>query len=112
MDLRWRWKAMGEPERVYTGKRYPTRRLKWRMRLIDGSEIVGEIKGQPVSVRRLGRRFGPFVLNERSKGADGQSLDDLLYVKKIIVSRKLMDRVISDERKRAASQPSDRREDK
>ena len=24
MALQWRWKAMGEPERVYTGKKFPT----------------------------------------------------------------------------------------
>jgi hypothetical protein len=40
MELRWRWKGMGEPERVYTGTSYPFRRFRWRFRLLDGSGLA------------------------------------------------------------------------
>ncbi|MFW6133872.1 MAG: hypothetical protein ACOC8F_08250 [Planctomycetota bacterium] len=94
MTLRWRWKGMGEPERVYTGKRYPTRRLEWRFRLADGSALTGTVKGQPLWVRCGRERHGPFVLQERMAGEDGQSLNDLVYVKRVVISRRAMRAVL------------------
>jgi hypothetical protein len=96
MELRWRWKGMGEPERVYTGKKYPFRRLHWRFKLIDGSVAEGSTKGQPILVELRGKRAGPFVLHERMKGQDGQTFDDLVYVRKIVISRKMMEAVVAD----------------
>ena len=96
MELRWRWKAMGVPERVYTGEKYPTRRLLWRLRLIDGSEMTGAVKGQPIWVELGNTKVGPMVLHERSKGPIGSTLDDLVYIRRIIVSRRLMDAVVQD----------------
>jgi len=96
MELRWRWKGMGEPEKVFTGKKYPLRRLHWKFKLIDGSVVEGSTKGQPVWVELRGKVAGPFVLHERMKGKDGQTLDELVYVRKIVVSRKMMEAVIDD----------------
>lgn len=96
MDLTWRWKGMGEPEKVYTGKKYPMRRVHWKFKLIDGSVIEGSTKGQPVFAELAGKVVGPFILSERMKGEDGQTLDELVYVRKIVVSRKMMDMVIAD----------------
>jgi len=96
MELRWRWKGMGEPEKVYTGQKYPFRRLHWKFKLIDGSVIEGSTKGQPVWVELNGKVAGPFVLHERMKGEDGQTMDQLVYIRKIVVSRRMMDAVISD----------------
>jgi len=96
MELAWRWKGMGEPQRVYTGKRYPTRRLKWRFHLIDDSYVEGEVKGQPVWIEHGGGRLGPYVLHERMAGQEGQQLKDLTYVKRIIVSRRLMEQVLGE----------------
>lgn len=96
MELRWRWKGMGEPERVFTGKKYPFRRLHWRFNLIDGTRVEGSTKGQPVFVELRGKKAGPFVLHERMKGKDGQTLQDLVYVRKIVISRKMMKAVIAD----------------
>ena len=101
IELRWRWKAMGEPEKVYTGKKYPTRRFLWKFHLIDGGYITGAIKGQPLWVQYGPKRHGPFVLNERSRGKDGQSLKDLVYVKRIIVSRRMMEKVLAAQAKAA-----------
>jgi len=93
MELEWRWKAMGEPERVYTGRSYPTRRLLWKLHLADGSSMTGAIKGQPIWVQAGGRRHGPFVLHERTKGKIGQTLDDIVYVEKVVISRRLREKV-------------------
>ncbi len=104
MELRWRWKGMGEPERVYTGKKYPLRRLRWRFKLIDGSVVEGATKGQPVFVEFRDKTAGPFVLHERMKGKDGQTLDELIYVRKMVISRKMMNAVIEDVEKRFAAE--------
>ena len=96
MELRWRWKAMGVPERVYTGEKYPSRRLLWRLRLIDGSEMTGAVKGQPIWVELGNAKVGPMVLHERSKGPVGSALDELVYIRRIIISRRLMDAVVQD----------------
>lgn len=93
MELYWRWKGMGEPERVYTGQKYPYRRLLWKLHLIDGTELAGTIKGQPIWCESAGRHHGPYVLHERQQGEPGQELRDLLYVRKIILSRRLMQAV-------------------
>jgi hypothetical protein len=97
MELQWRWKEMGVPERVYTGKSYPRRRLLWRFRLIDGTKITGTVKGQPLWVLCGKKRHGPFVLHERVKGKIGEDLDDLLHVEKVVISRRLM-RKLRDQR--------------
>ncbi len=112
MELEWRWKSTGEPEKVYTGRKYPTRRLEWRFLLIDGSEIVGVVKGQPIWVESPdGETHGPLVLHERSKGEPGQSLGDLVYVKKAVLSRRMMKRARAFLRKKDKEQdpnsPSD-----
>ena len=93
MQLRWRWKATGQPEKVYTGKSYPFRRFRWRFRLADGSEITGVVKGQPIWVEVHTKTQGPFLLQERSKGQDGQTLAEFVYIRKIVVSRRLMEAV-------------------
>lgn len=97
VEQEWRWKEMGVPERVYTGKEYPTRRLRWKFHLIDDSTLTGTIKGQPLWVELGQTRVGPMVLHERSKGENGQKLSDLIYVKRILVSRRLMERVLKEQ---------------
>ena len=106
MELNWRWKGMGEPEKVYTGEKYPLRRLHWKFRLIDGSVVEGATKGQPLCVELQGRNYGPFVLHERMKGENGQTLQGLVYVKKVVVSRKMMDAVLEDRQKQSEKNPS------
>jgi hypothetical protein len=101
MEQEWRWKEMGVPEKVFTGREYPTRTLSWRFHLIDDGVITGVVKGQPVWVDRPAQagqdahKSGPFMLDERSKGEMGQKLSDLVYVKRIIVSRKAMEHVLA-----------------
>jgi hypothetical protein len=91
MELQWRWKEMGSPERIYSGESYPLRRLAWRFHLADGSEITGEVMGLPIWLDSPGGRLGPFVLHQRQKGALGGKLSELVYPKRIIISRRAME---------------------
>lgn len=92
LEPQWRWKAMGTPERVYTGRQYPTRRLLWRFLLADGSQITGTVKGQPISVVAGGIKKGPFALHERQRGNPGQGLFELIYVRQVVISRQMLER--------------------
>lgn len=85
---RWRWKAMGEPEKVYTGKLYPFRRLLWRFRLADGRTVTGSVKGQPLWIEAGGETHGPMLLHERQSGSDGQSLAELVYLRRVVITRR------------------------
>lgn len=84
MELQWRWKAMGEPEKVYTGRSYPFRRFEWTFTLIDSTEITGSVKGQPLWVQTNAGRQGPYLLAERSKGPLDSSLETMVYLRKAI----------------------------
>ncbi len=95
MELEWRWKEMGTPEKVYTGRSYPTRRTTWIFKLIDGATVTGTIKGQPLWIDSGGKTLGPLVLGERSKGEMGQKLGDLIYVKYLVVSKRVMEQAKS-----------------
>lgn len=90
MEKEWRWKEMGSDEKVYTGRTKPIRRFQWRFHLIDDSNVTGSVKGQPVWIDTGGKPHGPFVLHERSDGEHGQTLDDLVYVSKVVISRRAM----------------------
>ncbi|OPX23560.1 MAG: hypothetical protein B1H04_03595 [Planctomycetales bacterium 4484_123] len=96
MEKEWRWKEMGSDEKVFTGREKPVRRLRWKFHLIDDSYITGTVKGQPLWVESplSGKRRGPFILHERSNGKYGQQLHELVYVKKVIISRRAMQEVL------------------
>jgi len=106
IELEWRWTAMGVDERVYTGNSYPTRRLSWKFKLIDGTVMHGAIKGQPVFVDLAGTVTGPLVLNERLKGEHGQTQKDLIHVNQIVISRRMMDAVTNDLLKKTNNEPT------
>ena len=72
----------------------------WRFRLIDGTELVGDVKGQPLWVQLADKKAGPFVLHERLKGTTEQKLNDLVHVQKVFVSRRLMEEVVADRKRR------------
>jgi len=106
IELEWRWKAMGVDERVYTGNSYPMRRLSWKVKLIDGTTFHGAIKGQPIFIDLAGSVTGPLTLHEKQKGEFGDTLDDLVYVKQIVVSKRMMDAVAKDQLNRGPTAPA------
>jgi hypothetical protein len=105
-ELQWRWKGMGEPEKVFTGRKFPYRRFLWTFRLIDGSTVRGVVKGQPIWVRSGSKVTGPMVLHERSKGKIDTKLKDVHYVRKIVVSTKMRDAVLEDRKAAAKTRPA------
>ncbi|MHC4562461.1 MAG: hypothetical protein ACYS8X_06775 [Planctomycetota bacterium] len=112
MEQQWRPKEIGSRERIYTGRQYPVRRLRWRILLADGTSIIGVIKGQSIRLTPISQPTpeddGPageapdppqpvrFVLPERTKGPVGTTLDEIVYVKRIILSRRAMNSVAGD----------------
>ena len=105
-ELQWRWKGMGQPEKVFTGRKFPYRRFLWEFRLIDGSTVRGAVKGQPVWVRSGGKAAGPMVLHERDKGKIDMKLKDVHYVRKIVVSTKMRDAVLEDRKTTTQKRPA------
>ena len=104
--LQWRWKGMGEPEKVFTGRKYPYRRFLWKFRLIDGTTVTGAVKGQPIWVRWDRKTTGPMVLHERDKGKLDLKLEDVTYVRKVVVSTKMRDAVLDDRKAAARTRPA------
>jgi len=94
MVQQWRWKEMGQPERVYTGKQFPAMRFHWKVHLIDDSYVVGAIRGQPLWVSLKDQKYGPFVLCDRAKGDLGKDFADIIHVKRAIISRKMLERAL------------------
>jgi len=92
LEQEWRWKHTGSDEKVYTGRQRPVRRLQWRVNLVDGTSLTGEIKGQPLWVERDGKRT-LHLLGARTKGDWGQTLEQLDYPARIVFSRREMQRV-------------------
>lgn len=89
MEPEWRWREMGSDEKLFTGRQRPTRRLAWRLNLVDGTSIEGAIKGQPLWIETdAGRTL--VVLQERTRGEFGQSLEQLAYPRHIYFSRRVM----------------------
>ena len=96
MEDVWRWRATGSPERIYTGEQYPFRRLEWTITLADGGEIRGVIKGQAVYLAGGDGESNGHVLSERTKGDVGQSLDELVHVRRVVISRRAMEAIPAD----------------
>ena len=107
---------IGSPDRVYTGRQIPSRSLRWRVQLADGTELVGTIRGQPLWVFAAppapddGRttppvpaRHGPFILAETVKGPPGTSPSELVYVRRVVISARAAETVM----RRQSSSPND-----
>jgi len=80
MDPQWRFKAAGDPEKVYTGKSYPNRMLSYRVTLSDERVVEGHIAGQPMYVQPSEGKVRQLVLHKRHKGLVDTKLKDLVYV--------------------------------
>ncbi|MFO8012600.1 MAG: hypothetical protein R6X20_04750 [Phycisphaerae bacterium] len=95
VDKQWRFKDAGSPEKVYTGKSYPVRMLKWRLTLRNGHEVVGHILGQPLYVEHNGERER-LILHKRQKGPLGDTLEDLVYVKRVVFGPEAYNRAVGE----------------
>jgi hypothetical protein len=82
MDKEWRFKEAGNPEKIYSGREYPVRSLVWTLTLRNDHAIAGHILGQPLYVEE-GGKAQRFLLHQRDKGEMGQTLKDLVYVRRV-----------------------------
>jgi hypothetical protein len=78
----WRFKESGHDEKVFTGKTYPAREMEYTFQLVNGDIITGGAVA-PVYVR-VGEKTTQYVLHKRDKGPPGQTLGELVYVKRIV----------------------------
>lgn len=86
LDREWRFKEAGNTEKVYTGRAYPLRMHSWRLTLRNDHEILGHILGQPLYVVHDGKAER-FILHKRDKGPKGAKLEDLVYVRRVVLGQ-------------------------
>ncbi|MCY2952323.1 MAG: hypothetical protein NTU53_10140 [Planctomycetota bacterium] len=80
-EKEWQFKETGSDIKEYSGKTYPARELQYKVTLLNGQSITGGIVA-PLYVSQNDKQQ-MFVLNKRQKGDLGQSLKDLLYIKRV-----------------------------
>jgi hypothetical protein len=80
MDKEWRFREAGNPEKVFSGREYPVRKVAYTLTLRNDHKIVGHILGAPLYVDHNGK-VERFILHDRDKGGMGSSLADLKYIK-------------------------------
>jgi hypothetical protein len=82
MDKEWRFKEAGNPEKVYSGREYPVRKVCYVLTLLNDHKIRGHILGQPLYAAH-NDKADRFLLHDRDKGAMGQTLADIPYIKHV-----------------------------
>jgi len=82
MDKEWRFKEAGNPEKIYSGREYPVRKVCYTLTLLNDHKIRGHILGQPLYVAH-NDKAERFLLHDRDKGAMGQTLADIPYIKHV-----------------------------
>ncbi len=80
-EKEWHFKETGSDIKEYSGKTYPAREIKYKVTLINGQSFTGGIVA-PLYVSQDDKQQ-MFVINKRQKGDVGQTLKDLLYVKRV-----------------------------
>ncbi len=96
MEKEWRFKENANNQKVYTGRQYPVRKYVHEIELKRGGKIRGPLAG-PVYIvpdssksTQSAHPTAPsrplrFLLHKRQKGKIGESLKQLVYVKRIVV---------------------------
>ena len=98
MEKEWRFKEAANDEKVYTGRSYPARLYVYEIKLKRGDSIKGPLsallyvesaeEGGKSNEKPASPRLKPtrYLLHKRDKGKPGQTLKDLVYVKRIVLS--------------------------
>ena len=77
----WHFIASGSDQKEYTGKTYPARMTRYVATLLNGQQTTGDIVAPLYVETESGQKT--YVLHKRAKGEAGQSLKELIYVKKV-----------------------------
>ena len=85
-EKEWRFKESGSDVKVYSGKTYPARELKYTIEMENGQKVIGGVVA-PVYVA-TGEKDFKYTLNKRQKGDVGEKLLDLIYIVRIEFEKK------------------------
>ncbi len=111
LEKEWKFKELALDEKMYTGKSYPSREYEHKLTLRDDRTITGPLSavvyvepniykpGTP-NAYRPDIKPEKYLLNKRNKGQLGETLDSLVYVKRI----KFGEEALEEGRKKAATQ--------
>lgn len=77
----WHFKESGSDVKEYSGKTYPAREIEYIVKLVNGQTVTGGIVA-PLYVLE-GETKSMHVLNKRQKGEIGQTLKDLVYIRRV-----------------------------
>ena len=95
MDPEWRFKEAGSPEKVYSGRENPVRKVCYTLTLLNDHKIRGHILGQPLYVAH-NDKADRFLLHDRDKGAMGQTLKDIPYIKHVELGPEAYNRAVDE----------------
>ena len=85
MEKEWRFREAADWTKVYTGRSYPSRIYVHTIELKDGRKLTGPLSALVYLQPGEGGRSKKFILHKRQKGEVGKSLDELIYVKRIVL---------------------------
>jgi len=100
MEKEWRFREAANATKVYTGRSYPARIYVHTIELKDGRKITGPLSALVYLRPEDGGRAKKFILHKRHKGEVGQTLAQLVYVKRI----KLGEAALAEGKRRLAKQ--------
>lgn len=80
-EKEWHFKESGSDIKEYTGKTYPAREMQYTVTLLNGQTVTGGIVLPLYFETPEGDKT--FVLHKRDKGEVGQTLKQLIYVRRV-----------------------------
>jgi hypothetical protein len=85
-EAEWHFKASGSDIKEYSGKTYPARETQYTLTLVNGQKVEGDVVA-PLYFTADDGKTKTYVLHKRDKGEVGQTLDDLVYVKRVSLEK-------------------------
>jgi len=85
MEQKWIFRESGLDDKIYTGETYPVRHLIARVTFHDGQQLSGHMISKTLYVKADGRTQR-FILRRKQEGKVGETLNDLVYVRRIDLS--------------------------
>ena len=85
LEKDWRWKEEGSDVKLYTGHAYPWKQYVTTIALLDGEKITGHVNG--LVYIQTDKETQKFILHEKDKGEKDQKLTDIVYLKKVELTK-------------------------
>ena len=103
LEREWRFREAASNEKVYTGRTYPARIYEHTVTLRDGTSIRGPLSA-PIYVREAeSKKPQRFLLHKRDKGPIGTTLKELIYVRRVELGKKAVERARETRRRTSGS---------